>query len=196
MRVFLDPTDVGRSTLYPTESWGSYVEAINDEWIGRTVAPTAYREQRKQYKKSLGQLRKSAKKFQQEFGIDSQYAEALAADKAKNNLSTLSLPALPTTNEALKGLANALPTEAKGYSEKELEQLAQQREAMARREASLAEQKNVLFRNLHEKASYIAGQSLQRELTQKEKEFIEDYKSKNQIGKRIIEEIMARSRQA
>ncbi|WP_413112121.1 DNA-binding protein [Thaumasiovibrio sp. DFM-14] len=196
MRVFLDPKDVGRATLYPLDDWDTYIEAISDEWVGRTIDPAAYREQRKQYTKSLNQLRRDAKRFQAEFGINNQYASALAADKARNNLATLQLPGEITDNPALSALSNTQSEKPKGYSEQEIEALAKQRELMAQKEQQVKQQSRVLFRSMEEKAIYLAKQSQTRELTTKEKEFITEFTRNNQVGKALIEREMARSRQA
>lgn len=197
VRVFLDPNDVGRATLYPIENWDRFIEAVNIDLVGRSIDPTTFREQRKQQSKALGEFRRSAKKLQSEFGIDTQYAESLAADKARNTLSAFKQPSEITHNPALNSLTKAAKAkEAPAYSEAELQHLEQARKQLEEKETQLSQQKNHLHRNIHDKARYLAEQSLVRDLTEKEKAFLEDYQKKNQIGKRTIQEIMARRRQA
>ncbi|KLV09597.1 hypothetical protein ABT56_00485 [Photobacterium aquae] len=197
VRVFLDPNDVGRATLYPVDSWDCFIEAVNIDLVGRAIDPAAFREQRKLQNKALGEFRRSAKKLQTEFGIDTQYAESLAADKAKNTLAAFKQPSEVTINPALNGLTKAAKTkQAPAYSEAELKKLEQARKQIEEKETQLTTQKNHLHRNMHDKARYLAEQSLERELTDKETAFLEDYQKKNHIGKRTIQEIMARRRQA
>lgn len=198
VRVFLDPKDVGRATLYPIDDWEQYVEAVNVDLVGRSIDPAAFREQRKMQKRALGEFRRSAKKLQEEYGIDTQYAEALAADKARNTLEAFSPKGPLTGNAALNGLSNTRQTRQADNqrSEAELEQLAQAKQALQRREKSLNDQKGLVIRNIHEKARYLAEESLTRELSEKEVSFLNEYKRNNPFGRRTVEEIMARRRQA
>ncbi|MGF1680191.1 DNA-binding protein [Photobacterium minamisatsumaniensis] len=197
VRVFLDPSNVGRATLYPVDNWDCFIEAVNIDLVGRSIDPATFREQRKLQNKALGEFRRSAKKLQTEFGIDTQYAESLAADKAKNTLTAFKQPSDITSNPALNSLTKAAKTkDTPAYSEAELQHLEQARKQLEEKETQLSQQKSHLHRNIHDKARYLAEQSLVRDLTEKEKAFLKDYQKKNQIGKRTIQEIMARRRQA
>ncbi|MDO6497359.1 DNA-binding protein [Photobacterium sanguinicancri] len=198
VRVFLDPNDVGRATLYPVDNWEQFVEAVNIDLVGRSIDPAAFREQRKQQTKVLGEFRRSAKKLQEEFGINTQYAEALAADKAKNNLQAFSHKGEQSDNAAIAGLTQAAKQKPQLNirSDAELERLEKAKEALLRREESVNQQKGLMIRNIHDKAKYLAELSLTQELTEKEKSFLEEYKIKNQFGRKTVEEIMARRHQA
>ncbi|UTV30195.1 DNA-binding protein [Photobacterium atrarenae] len=198
VRVFLDPNDVGRAMLYPLDNWDSFIEAVNVDLVGRSIDPAAFREQRKQQTKALSDFRRSSKKLQQEFGIDTQYAEALAADKARNNLKAFSHQGELSDNAAIEALTKAAQHKPKSVerSDEELERLEKAKEALLRREESINQQKGLVIRNIHDKARYLAEQTLSRELTEKEVSFLEDYKRNNPFGRKTVEEIMARRRQA
>ncbi len=197
VRVFLDPKDVGRATLYPIDGWSQYIDAVNIDLVGREIDPNEFREQRKIQRQALNQIRRHTKQLQQEYGIDTHYADTLAAKKAANNLSALPKAATPHNNAALHGLAESQQTEeTPAYSEAELKQIEAMRKTLEAKEEQLSEQKNHLHRSIHDKARYLAEQYLTRELTDKEQAFITKYKQENSVGKRNIEEIMARRRQA
>lgn len=197
VRVFIDPTDVGRCTLYPETDWGQYVEAININLVGQEIDPAKFREARKQQTKTLSDFRRSARKLQEEFGIETMAAEQLAAKKAADNLQNLTLKTELTDNQALNALANAgrKNTEV-SYTPEQLAELEQARLALETQQASLNERKGLLIRDEHEKATYLAEQSNTRELTEKETEFLENYMDSNPFSRQRVEEIMARRRQA
>lgn len=200
VRVFLDPSDVGSATLYSLEDIGTYVEAVNDELVGKSISPEAFRAARKKFNKEISNFRRSAKRLQSEFGIDTQYAESLAADKAKNNLAGLDLPAETVDNQVLGALSKANKAKQKdtSRSEDELERLEIARQHLIQQEEQVREQKGMAIRNIHEKAKYIASQSLERELTEKEEEFLTKYlkNPENKFSRKAIENIMAHRRQA
>ncbi|MGF1775871.1 DNA-binding protein [Vibrio nomapromontoriensis] len=197
VRVFNDPTDIGSATLYSLDKPGVYVEAINDELVGKGISPEQFRHARKQHNKALSQFRKTAKKLQDEFGIDTQYAQALAADKAKNNLAGLNLPGLPTDNPMLGALSKSnRPKQQALRSDAELEQLENTKQKIIQQERELSQQRGLVIRNIHEKARVLATDSLTRQLNEQEERFLTKYKKDNPISKKQIEEIMAQRRQA
>ncbi|MCG9624606.1 Mu transposase C-terminal domain-containing protein [Vibrio mediterranei] len=198
VRVFNDPTDVGQATLYSLENHGVYVEAVNDELVGKGISPEQFRHARKQHSKAMAQFRKTAKKLQDEFGIDTQYAQSLAADKAKNNLAGLNLPGIPTDNPMLGALSKANRAKATQDSrtENELEQLETARQKIADQERELNQKRGLVIRNIHEKARALATESITRQLTETEEAFLHKYKKENPLSKKQIEEIMAQRRQA
>lgn len=80
-----DPCDVGRATLYPLDSLGEYVEAVNSDLIGREISPTEYRDRRKeQGSRCCGTTNVVPKSCRRKFGIDTLAARELAAAKARN----------------------------------------------------------------------------------------------------------------
>lgn len=200
VRVFLDPSDVGSATLYSLEDVGTYIEAVNDELIGKSISPEKFREARKKFNREISNFRKSAKRLQNEFGIDTQYAESLAADKAKNNLAGLDLPPQMVDNQMLGALskANKLKQQNSSRNEDELERLESAKQRLIHQEEQVREQKGMAIRNIHEKAKYIANQSLERELTEKEEEFLAKYlkNPENKFSRKAIENIVAQRRQA
>lgn len=197
VRVFLDPTDVGRATLYPIGEWGTYVEAVNTDLVGQSIDPARFREERKKHKKALSDFRRTAKKLQNEYGVDTQYAEALAADKARNSLSEFPVPSEAIDNKALQALTKASMAKTEHVrSDEEIERLSRARMEIERHEENVKERKGLVIRNLHDKAKYLALESLTRDLTDKEEAFLDDYKRKNPFGKKHIEEILDKKKKA
>lgn len=198
VRVFVDPTDVGAATLYSLNDSGLYVEAINDELVGKGIAPQEFRDARKRFNKEISSFRKSAKKLQQEFGIDTQYAESLARDKAKNTLAGLDFSSETVDNSVLGALAKADKARSldANRTPDELERLDVVRQQLAEQEQHVREQKGLAVRNIHEKAKILAKDSLTRELTDKEENWLKKYKKENAFSRKAIDEIMAHRRQA
>ncbi|HCH5256293.1 TPA: transposase [Vibrio parahaemolyticus] len=198
VRVFNDPSDVGIATLYPLDQNGVYIEAISDELVGKGVSPDGFRAARKRATKDMAAFRKASKKLQEEYGIDTQYAETLAARKAGNNLATFGLKGETVENEMLGALAKADKANKKGSgrSEHELERLEMAKKRLEEQEQQVKEQKGLAVRNIHEKAKLLANESLERELTEKELAFLMKYKRENAFSRKAIEEIMAQRRQA
>ncbi|CCN69751.1 DNA-binding protein [Vibrio nigripulchritudo] len=198
VRVFQDPSDVGRATLYPLDSPGIYVEAVNDELIGKGIAADEFRDARKQNQRGMTLWRKTSKKLQQEFGIDTQYAETLAAMKAQNNLTELPSSSKDVENPMLAALAKADKSSKRktDRSTDELEQLEAAKQKLLKQEQEIQVQKGLAVRNIHEKAKLLAHQSLERKLTTKEEKFLTKYKKENPFSRKAIEEIMAQRRQA
>ena len=198
VRVFQDPSDVGRATLYSLDGSGVYIEAINDELVGKGVASDKFREARRQEQRGMALWRRTSKKLQEEFGIDTQYAESLAAMKAKNNLKELNISSGEVDNPMLAALAKADKASKQKHerTEDELEQLEQARQKLIQQEQEVQEQKGLAVRNIHEKAKMLAYEFLTRDLTDREEEFLSKYKKENQFSRKAIEEIMAQRRQA
>ncbi|MDO6528093.1 DNA-binding protein [Motilimonas sp. 1_MG-2023] len=199
VRVFLDPTDVGRATLYPLDDWGVFVEAVNTSLVGNEIEPAQFREKRKEHTKTLNAFRKASKKLQEDFGIETHAAETLAAKKAANTLAQFSHRGEISDNKAISALSEAVEQQKqskKAYSDQELAALEQARAAIERREQDLNNKKGKVIRNLHDKAQMIAEQSLTRDLTEIEQEFLTKYMRENRLFKKAIQEILARRRQA
>ncbi|WP_087022486.1 DNA-binding protein [Thaumasiovibrio subtropicus] len=194
VRVFIDPTDIGRCILYRDDNWNMHTEAFNVALVGQEIDPEKLRSARKAQQKELTQFRKSAKRLQQDFGIDTLAAEHLAAHKARNNVEHLGLTTKVTDNKALNALNNATAKTDNSpiYSPEQLEQLAQAKAVIEQQQENINQRKGLLIRDEHEKAYHLANESLTRILSEKEEEFLEDYKHRNPFGRRRVEEIMTR----
>ena len=196
VHVFLDPADVGRAFVYRKGDWSERVEVIDASQIGREVSPADYRHQKKEDAKVLRSFRREMQNLAKTFGVDNLHKDVVDhfTEQAKK------LAELPTGhrdhgNEAIRALgdvANRLQNpEENRYSEAELAHLAMKREAIEQRQQEVQQQQGLLIRNEHDKARHLAQQSLERELTAKETSWLEDYKRRNTLGAKRIEEMMA-----
>ncbi|MDR8523443.1 DNA-binding protein [Shewanella fidelis] len=190
VRVFVDPCDIGRATLYPIDQWDTYVDAVNMDLVNRGIAPSEFRERRKQTQKELAAFRKSAKRLQQEFGIDSLYADELAQKK----LQRASLSYIESTtghgNNAIAGLNTATSNKQHQLNENELAAIERQREAIAKRKASMAEQESRIVRSDHEKAVLLTQDSLTRKLSQAEQDWLKKYRLNNLLQRNRLDKIL------
>ncbi|TVP15364.1 DNA-binding protein [Shewanella sp. KCT] len=195
VRVFIDPCDIGRATLYPIDAWDTYVDAVNMDLVNRGIAPTEFRERRKQTQKELAAFRKSAKRLQEEFGIDSLYADELAQKK----LQRASLSYLERTaghnNSAIAGLEAATGDKQHQLSEVELAAIERQREALAKRKEAMAGQESRIVRSDHEKAVLLTESSLLRALTEKELEWLKKYRLNNVLQRNRLDRILKKAEQ-
>jgi len=198
--VFLDPSDVGRAFLYRQGQWDSRVEAHDIRMIGQGISPAAFRERKKEDAKALRKFKREMTDLAKHFGMDNLHQDAIEhfTEQAKG-LVAFPQPAREHGNEAIKALSKTAdrlkrPHEPQ-YSEAEIEHLKRQREAMEAKQQAMAQQQGLLVRNEHDKARMLAEESLQRELTEKEKKFLADYKRANRFGGKQVEEIMARRQQ-
>lgn len=204
VRVFQDPTDVGRTTLYPDDNWGSYVEAINMDLIGREIDPAQFRQRRKDGEKQLRAFRRNAERLQAEFGIDQIAAVELAQKKmanqaltgfntAESNSSNAAIAALSKTATAL-----TKDTSKPAYTEAELEAISMRREQLEQRRASLDEQASKVLRSEHEQAEWLTRESMVRQLTEKESQWLTKFRSKPEYAmtRRRLDRILESGKRA
>ncbi|MCE9679584.1 Mu transposase C-terminal domain-containing protein [Shewanella sp. AS1] len=195
VRVFIDPCDIGRATLYPIDAWDTYVDAVNMDLVNRGIAPTEFRERRKQTQKELTAFRKSAKRLQEEFGIDALYADELAQKK----LQRASLSYIERTtdhdNSAIAGLEEAVTDKQRELSNTELAAIERQREAIAKRKQSVAAQESRIVRSVHEKAVMLTEESLSRTLTETEQQWLKKYRLDNVLQRSRLDKILAKAEQ-
>lgn len=190
VRVFIDPCDIGRATLYPTDGWDSYVEAVNMDLVNRGIAPGEFRERRKQTQKELAVWRKSAKRLQDEFGIDALYADQLAQKK----LARASLGFIERTtahdNRAIAGLSQAAADKQTSLSETELAAIERQRDALAAQRERQSQQVSRIVRSDHEKAVLLTEESVRRSLTATEGEWLKKYRLNNVLQRNRLDRIL------
>ncbi|QYK02768.1 DNA-binding protein [Shewanella psychrotolerans] len=195
VRVFIDPCDIGRATLYPIDQWDTYVDAVNMDLVNRGIAPSEFRERRKQTQKELAAFRKSAKRLQEEFGIDSLYADELAQKK----LQRASLSYIERTtghdNNAISGLSHATTNKQHQLSDTELAAIERQREAIAKRKESMAVQESRIVRSDHEKAVMLTENSLIKPLTQTEQDWLKKYRLNNVLQRNRLDRILKKAEQ-
>lgn len=196
VRVFLDPTDVGRATLYPLEDWGTYVDAYNQDLVGRDIDPAAFREARKQDQKALAAFRRATRELQSKFGIETLAAEALAKRAAENS----ALAPFPgknqyTENPTIQALS-ASKAEAAGYSEQELAAISAQREALEKRKAMLEQQSSKVLRTEHEQAEWLTYESLERPLTEKEQGWLTKFRNTHVMTRKRLDRILEAGKRA
>jgi putative transposase len=195
VRVFIDPCDIGRATLYPIDNWETYIDAVNMDLVNRGIAPGEFRERRKQTQKELSAFRKSAKRLQQEFGIDALYADELAQKKLlRANLSHLEQTAAHN-NSAIAGLHAATEAKNTQLSEAELNAIERQREAIAERRSRHAQQESRIVRSDHEKAVLLTTDSLNRTLNEKEDEWLKKYRLNNVLHRNRLDKILKQAEQ-
>lgn len=195
VRVFIDPCDIGRATLYPVERWDTYIDAVNMDLVNRGIAPAEFRERRKQTQKELSAFRKSAKRLQEEFGIDALYADELAQKK----LQHASLSFLERTtghdNQAIAGLQAATTSKQNQLSDNELDAIERQREAIAERRTRQAAQESRIVRSDHEKAVMLTTDSLSRALSEKEQNWLKKYRLDNVLHRNRLDKILKQAEQ-
>ena len=190
VRVFVDPADIGRATLYPIERWDTYVDAVNMDLIYRGISPVAYRERRKETQKELAVFRKHARRLQEEFGIDALYADELAQKKLQRaNIAHLERTT-SHNNSAIDGLNSAATDKQRSLSSVELAAIERQREAIAERREQLAQQESRIVRSDHEKAVMLTTDSVTRDLTDNEQEWLKKYRLNNVLQRNRLDKIL------
>jgi putative transposase len=205
VRVFIDPSDVGRAVLYPLDAIGEntdWIEAVNQELIGNEISPQAFAERRKAERKVLSKFRKSAKEYAEIFGIDDIHAKELAYHKAQNSsLAAFPKPSLPNENGMLSALDDYKPISALGndnakpnYSEAELAAIAERREQRSRQQAMTAENNAKLTRSELEIAWEHARKSVHTPLTEKENKWFKDYLRSHVMAARRINKFLEEAR--
>lgn len=204
VRVFQDPADVGRATLYPDDSWGSYVEATNMDLIGREIDPAQFRQRRKDGEKQLRAFRRNAERLQAEFGIDQIAAVELAQKKMANQALTGFNTAEANSNNAaiaaLSKTATALSkdTSKPAYTEEELDAISIRREQLDQRRANLDEQASKVLRTEHEQAEWLTRESMERALTEKETQWLTKFRAKPEYAmtRRRLDRILESGKRA
>lgn len=202
VRVFLDPNDVGRATIYPLDSWGDFVEAVNMDLIGRDIDPGQFRERRKEATKSLRDFKRTAEQLQEKFGINELAAVELAQKKLANqSLVGFNLPGEVSDNPAIAALsqtATALLNKSAEpvYSEAELKAIAARRSEIERRREQLTEQSSKVLRSEHEQAEYLTRESLVRELTAAEGEWLKKFRSTHVMTRKRLDRILEEGKRA
>lgn len=202
VRVFLDPSDVGRATLYPADSWGSCVEAVNMDLIGRDIDPAQFRERRKEATRALRDFKRTAEKLQEQYGINNIAAVELAQKKLANASLTGFNPTTEITDNAaiaaLSQTATALMADKKEpvYSEAELKAIAARRAELSRRREMLDEQNSKVLRSEHEQAEFLTRESLHRELTGTEQEWLKKFRVTHVMTRRRLDRILEEGKRA
>ncbi|WP_299001740.1 DNA-binding protein [uncultured Shewanella sp.] len=190
VRVFVDPNDIGRATLYPIEGFETYVEAVNHELVNNGISPVLYRERRKQAQKDLAVMRKTAKKLQEEFGINNLYADELAQKKALNDsLRHIERP-VEHNNASIKGLEAGSQRRQDSLSANELAMIERQRLEMAERKQRAAKHESHIVRTDHEKAMMLTKESLNRTLTQTEEKWLKQYRLNNVLQRSRLDRVL------
>lgn len=202
VRVFQDPADVGRATLYPDDSWGSYVEAINMDLIGREIDPAQFRQRRKDGEKQLRAFRRNAERLQAEFGINEIAAVELAQKKLANQALTGFNPAEQhTSNAAIAALsqsATALMRDKSqpSYTEADLAAIDARRAQIEQRRNVLEEQSSKVIRTEHEQAEWLTHESMQRQLTEKEQSWLTKFRNTHSMTRRRLDKILEGGKRA
>lgn len=202
VRVFLDPSDVGRATLYPSDSWGDFVEAINMDLIGRDIDPGQFRERRKEATKTLREFKRTAEQLQEKFGINELAAVELAQKKLANqSLVGFNRPGLVSDNEAIAALSQSATSlfnksAEPVYSEAELKAIAARRAEIDRRREQLTEQSSKVLRSEHEQAEFLTRESLIRELTTAEADWLKKFRSTHLMTRKRLDRILEEGKRA
>jgi len=205
VRVFVDPSDVGRAVLYPIDAIGDdvhWIEAVNQELVGREISPQEFQARRKQERKVLSNFRKTAKALADTFGVDEIHAKELAYHKAKNSsLSAFPQPSLPHDNGMISALDDFKPTSAAdnedsqpNYSEAQLEGIAARREHRSRQQAMAAENNAKTLRTELEVAWDYARKSVHTPLTIKENKWFKDFMRSHVMAARRINKFLEEAR--
>lgn len=201
VRVFVDPCNIGRATLYPIDSWGEYVEVHNSDLVGKEISPADFREKRKEAAKRLRDFKRTQKNLQDEFGIENLAAKELAQAKARN----AALIGLPMTevghdNAAIMALATTATAQ---FNKTELEFTDEERDALARRreqERELRRQREEsqakLLRSEEEQAWHLSRKAQDEPLTEKESLWLEQYRKDYYLVARRIDFTLRRESEA
>lgn len=202
VKVFLDPNDVGRATLYPTDSWSTCVEATNMDLIGREIDPALFRQRRKDAAKDLRDFKKTAERLQKHYGINDIAAVELAQKKLANqSLTGFNPTEINTTNQAISALsqsATGLLSRSSDpvYSEAELAAVASRREEIERRREVLQEQASKVLRTEHEQAEWLTRESLVRDLTERETQWLQQFRLTHVMTRKRLDRILEEGRRA
>lgn len=209
VRVFLDPSNVGRATLYPLDSMESCVEAVNIDLVGKDIDPAEFRQRRKDATRALRNFKKSAEQLQKQYGIDELAAVELAQKKLANqNITAFNQPQINTGNSALVALSKSATSimnsdKPAEYTEAELAaietrraEIERRREAAERQNASLAEQHSKVLRSEHEQAEWLTRESIKRDLTTKESSWLISFRNSHVMTRRRLDKILEEGKRA
>ncbi|MBO2678436.1 DDE-type integrase/transposase/recombinase [Shewanella algae] len=196
VRVFIDPSDVGRATLYSLEDWGSYVEAVNLDLVGRDIDPAAFRQARKDDKKVLASFRRAARELQDKFGIDTLAAEGLAKAAAERGNLTSFVPKTEVTdNPALAALSQSIPTQTTP-SERQLVNLSRESNALGEAANRVNQNHATVMRSEHEKAEELTLESMNRALSERELQWLNDYRLKYRLFAKRLDKLKEDTKKA
>lgn len=196
VRVFLDPSDVGRATLYLLDDWQQCVEAVNLDLIGRDIDPTAFRQARKDDKKVLAGFRRAARELQDKFGIDTLAAEGLAKAAAERGCLTSFVPKSDTThNPALAALSQPISRIA-SQSEQQLISLSRESNALGEAASRVNQNHATVMRSEHEKAEELTLESLSRDLSERELQWLNDYRLKYRLFAKRLDKLKEDTKKA
>ncbi|WP_345858691.1 DNA-binding protein [Shewanella algae] len=196
VRVFIDPSDVGRATLYSLEDWGSYVEAVNLDLVGRDIDPAAFRQARKDDKKVLASFRRAARELQDKFGIDTLAAEGLAKAAAERGNLTSFVPKTEVTdNPALAALSQSIPTQTTP-SERQLANLSRESNALGEAANRVNQNHATVMRSEHEKAEELTLESMNRALSEREQQWLKDYRNKYRLFAKRLDALKPETKKA
>ncbi|MFV0597658.1 DNA-binding protein [Shewanella sp.] len=174
VRVFLDPSDVGRATIYALDDWTQCVDAVNLDLIGRDIDPAEFRKARNEEKKVLASFRRAARELQDKFGIDTLAAEGLAKAAAERGSLTSFTPTPTTTdNPALAALS-----QVSSDSDRLLASLSRQSQSIGEAAERVNQNHATVMRTEHEKAEELTLATLERELTEREQLWLKEYRLK------------------
>ncbi|MGY4106758.1 DNA-binding protein [Aeromonas encheleia] len=201
VQVFLDPCNVGRAILYPLDSWGSYVEATNDELIGTAMAPDEFRASRKAATKKLNNFRRDTKQLGLEFDINDVAARMLAAKKAQNqSLVGLPMGSRAHDNDAITALSNAATTllnqPEQHFTDTEREALARRREQERQLLRQQEERKATLIRSEEQQAWHLSRKALSEALSDKEQAWLGQYRKDYYLVARRIDYTLRKEQEA
>lgn len=202
VKVFLDPSDVGRATLYPTDSWEQCVEAVNMDLIGREIDPAMFRDRRKEATKTLRDFKKTADRLQQQYGIGDLAAVELAQKKLANqSLTGFNPTEIDYSNSALSALSKTATnliskTAEPSYSEAELQAIAARRTELDRRREVLSEQNSKVLRTEHQQAEYLTRESMIRPLTEAEATWLRSFRNSHLMTRKRLDRILEESKRA
>jgi hypothetical protein len=170
VRVFLDPSDVGRATIYSLEDWQQCIEAVNLDLVGRDIDPAAFRQARKEDKKVLSSFRRAARELQVKFNIDTLAAEGLAKAAAERGNLTSFIPSESITdNPAIAALTQQVMTKSTD-SERQLVNLSRDAAMLGEAATRVNQSHASVMRTEHEKAEELTLESISRELTEREQQ--------------------------
>lgn len=174
VRVFLDPSDVGRATLYALDDWQKCVDAVNLDLVGRDIDPAEFRKARNEEKKVLASFRRATRELQEKFGIDTLAAEGLAKAAAdRGSLTNFTPKANTTDNPALTALS-----QASSDNDKQLASLSHQAQTIGEAATRVNQNHATVMRTEHEKAEELTLLTLERDLTEREQLWLKEYRLK------------------
>ncbi|MCG9722143.1 DDE-type integrase/transposase/recombinase [Shewanella sp. Isolate7] len=195
VRVFLDPADVGRATLYALDDWQQCVEAVNLDLIGRDIDPAAFRQARKDDKKVLSSFRRAARELQDKFNIDTLAAEGLAKAAAeRGSLTSFVSKKEATDNAALTALS--LSSASTDAGDAHLNRISQVASTVGAAAHKVNQSHASAMRTEHEKAEELTLASIERQLSEREQQWLADYRRKYRLISRRLDQLKSEAKKA